>query len=172
MKIILETERLYLREFLSSDGFHFFHLNNDLEVIKHTGNKAFSSLDEATNFIKNYNEYITNGYGRWAVCLKTNHEFLGWCGLKFELDENETDIGYRFYKKYWGKGYATESAVACVKYGFEALNLKRIVGRSYSANKGSIKVLENCNFKFEKEFIYDDVPSVFYWIENDRNKKN
>lgn len=169
MKIILETERLYLREFISSDAFHFFHLNNDPEVIKHTGNSAFLSMDEANDFIKNYSEYERNGYGRWAVCLKKTNEFLGWCGLKFDIKENETDLGYRFYKKHWGKGFATESANACIKYSFEVLKLKRIIGRSYSANKASIKVLKNCEFKFEKEFVYDNEQSVFYAIENDSN---
>ena len=57
MKIILETERLYLREFVEADGFHFYHLNNDAEVIKYTGNSAFNSLTEAYDFIKNYSDY-------------------------------------------------------------------------------------------------------------------
>ena len=110
MKIILETERLYLREFIDSDGFHFYHLNNDSDVIKYTGNKPFKSIEEATNFIENYNEYLINGFGRWAVCLRETDEFLGWCGLKYESDKDEIDLGFRFYKKHWNKGYATESA--------------------------------------------------------------
>jgi len=169
MKIILETERLYLREFLDSDGYHFFHLNNDPDVIKYTGNSAFESLEEASRFIENYSDYERNGFGRWAVCLKTTNEFLGWCGLKFEEDSKEIDLGYRFYKKNWGRGYATEAAFACVKYGFETLNLKRIIGRSYLVNSGSIKVLENCNLKFESKMKYDNEPAVLYSIENDRN---
>jgi len=82
MKIILETNRLYLREFMACDGFHFFNLNNNVEVIKYTGNVPFKSLKEAKHFIDNYPDYKRNGYGRWAVCLKETNEFLGWCGLK------------------------------------------------------------------------------------------
>ena len=167
MKIILETERLYLREFMIADGFHFYHLNNDKDVIRNTGNEAFNSLEEAMNFIENYSDYKKNGYGRWAVCLKETHEFLGWCGLKYEEEKNEIDLGYRFYKKYWGRGYATESAKACVNYGFSNLKMKEIVGRSYISNKASIEVLKKCNFKFKKQFLYDNQPSVFYTIEND-----
>ena len=53
MKIILETARLYLREFIHSDGSHFYRLNNDEDVIKYTGNEPFKSLSEAKEFIKN-----------------------------------------------------------------------------------------------------------------------
>lgn len=167
MKIILETNRLYLREFIASDGFHFYHLNNDEDVIKYTGNKAFKSLEEAMIFIKNYSDYKRNGYGRWAVCLKDTNEFLGWCGLKFEEDKAEIDLGYRFYKKYWGKGFATESAKACVNYGFSKLDMNEIVGRATIENKASIEVLKKCNFKFEKQFVYLNQPSVLYTIKND-----
>ena len=169
MKIILETERLYLREFIDSDGFHFYHLNNDNDVIKYTGNEAFESLEEANKFIENYSDYKINGFGRWAVCLKETDEFLGWCGLKYESDKNEIDLGYRFYKKYWNKGYATESAKACVDLGFSKLKINEIVGRSYVENDASVEVLKKCNFKFKKNFMYDNRSAVLYTISNDRN---
>lgn len=169
MKIILKTERLYLREFIGVDGFHFYHLNNDNDVVKYTGNKPFNSLEEANNFIDNYNEYQINGFGRWAVCLRETDEFLGWCGLKFESEKNEIDLGYRFYKKHWNKGYATESAKACVKYGFSELKMTEIVGKAYVENEASVEVLKKCNFKFKKNFMYNNRLAVLYTISNDRN---
>ena len=169
MKIILETKRLYLREFLETDGFHFYHLNSDSEVVKYTGNKAFISLDEATKFIENYSDYKRNGYGRWAVCLKETNEFLGWCGLKFEEETKEIDLGYRFYKKHWNKGFATEAAKGCISYGFSVLKMKEIVGRVYLENPASIEVLKKCNFKLSKQFKYDNQPAVLYIRKNDTN---
>lgn len=169
MKIILETERLILREFIPSDGYHFFHLNNDSDVIKYTGNAPFKNLEEANSFIKNYNEYEKRGYGRWAVCLKKTNEFLGWCGLKYEEEYDQIDLGYRFYKKHWGLGYATESADACVNYGFNQLNIEKIVGRALIKNKDSIKVLQKCNFTFETAFIYEKKQAVLYIIKNDNS---
>lgn len=165
MKIILETERLYLREFVESDGLHFYHLNNDLDVIKFTGNDPFKSLKEANLFINNYSDYKRNGFGRWAVCLKETNEFLGWCGLKLEDDSKEIDLGFRFYKKYWGKGYATESAKACINYGFSSLRISEIVGRAYVENIASIGVLKKCNFKFKKQFKYDNQQAVLYILK-------
>lgn len=172
MKIILETERLYLREFLLGDGTFFYHLNNDPDVIKYTGNIPFTSLNEATIFIKNYADYKHNNYGRWAVCLKASHEFIGWCGLKKDTETNDVDLGFRFFKKYWGRGYASEAAKACVKYGFLQLNLSEIIGRAHVENKASIEVLKKCNLKFKKTFLYENIPAVLYTIKNDTNKKN
>ncbi|WP_299525112.1 GNAT family N-acetyltransferase [uncultured Lutibacter sp.] len=172
MKIILETERLFLREFVPSDGFHFFYLNNDPEVIKYTGNQPFKNLEEANNFILNYSEYNKYGFGRWAVCLKETSEFVGWCGFKFDKDSSEIDLGFRFYKKYWGIGYATEAAKGCLQFGFLDLNFKEVVGRCYIENKASINVLEKCNFKFQKNILYDSKQAKLYTFKNDNNKKN
>jgi len=172
MKTILETKRLYLRAFIKGDGFFFYHLNNDPDVIKYTGNTSFSSLNEANFFIEKYDDYKRNGYGRWAVCLKESHEFIGWCGLKKEKETDDVDLGFRFFKKHWGKGYATEAALACIKYGFLELNLSEIIGRAHVDNKASIEVLKKCNLKFNKTFLYENKPTALYTLKNDTNKKN
>ena len=67
----------------------------------------------------------------------------------------QTDIGFRFFEEHWNKGFATESAKACIDYGFENLNLKTIIGRAISENIASIKVLEKIGLKFEREFDFD-----------------
>ena len=63
---------------------------------------------------------------------KSTNKFLGWCGLKYDKNLDETDIGFRFLEEHWNKGFATESAKACIDFGFENLNLKSIVGRAMS----------------------------------------
>lgn len=165
MKILLETKRLYLREFDSNDRFNLFHLNNNPKVVQFTGDAAFESVEDAAVFIENYSDYEKNGFGRWAVCLKSSNEFIGWCGLKLDRILNEVDLGFRFFEKHWSKGYATESAKACIVFGFHELNITKIVGRAYIENKASIKVLEKCNFTFSNDFLYDFQPAVLYTIE-------
>lgn len=96
MKPITETERLLLRELAPDDAKDFYNLNLNPSVIKYTGDKAFQNIDEAKEFLENYQDYRLNGYGRWAVISKDNNEFLGWCGLKYSSSTNETDIGFRF----------------------------------------------------------------------------
>ena len=77
MKPITETERLLLRELAPDDAKDFYNLNLNPSVIKYTGDKAFQNIDEAKEFLENYQDYRLNGYGRWAVISKDNNEFWG-----------------------------------------------------------------------------------------------
>ncbi|MEG0928470.1 GNAT family N-acetyltransferase [Chryseobacterium sp.] len=165
MKKILETERFLLRELTVGDAMSFYELNENSKVIQYTGDRPFESVEEATTFLQNYKDYDENGYGRWAVIDKSNNEFLGWCGLKYDSSKDETDLGFRFFEKFWNRGVATESAIACLKYGLDQLKLKKIVGRAMSENIASIKVLQKLGFTFEKEFDFDGCKGVIYTIE-------
>jgi len=160
--MIAETKRLILRELQQDDAGHFFELNNDPEVLKYTGDVAFKSIDEAREFLKNYSHYEENGYGRWAVIRKEDHVFLGWCGLKLN-EEGYVDIGFRIFKKYWGKGYATEAAEKSIELGFEQFGLLEIIGRSASENKASFRVLEKIGMTFFKSGECHGIPDASYF---------
>ncbi|PTT77151.1 MULTISPECIES: GNAT family N-acetyltransferase [unclassified Chryseobacterium] len=165
MKKILETERLILRELNSNDALSFYDLNNNPNVIKYTGNVPFQSVEEARDFLLNYRDYDENGFGRWAVIEKTTGNFLGWCGLKYSKETDETDIGFRFFEEYWNKGFATESAKACLEYGFNEFHLSKIVGRVMAENIASIKVLEKLGLVYDREFDFDGHQGLRYKIE-------
>lgn len=165
MKKILETSRTYLRELSTDDAENFFLLNSDKDVLKYTGDKPFESILKTKEFLKNYNPYQEFGYGRWAVIDKSNNEFLGWCGLKFTRELNEVDLGFRFFKKHWNKGYASETAKACVDYGFEKLNLTKIVGRAMKENSASIKVLEKAGMQFVDIIDFEKHEGVLYQLK-------
>jgi len=111
-------------------------------------------------------QYALYNHGRWAVHLKPDLEFIGWCGLKARPERNEIDLGYRFKKRSWGKGYATEAAFACIKYGFEKLNLPRIVGRDIMANENSFRVLEKCGMTYIGEETVDGYLHKTYEVLN------
>ena len=166
MKIITQTERLYLREFIIEDAIHFYKMNLDEDVIKHTGDVAFSSKTEAEDFLSKYNQYQLHKMGRWAVCDKNTNVFLGWCGLKYHPKEDLVEVGYRFYKKYWSKGYATESTKASIAYGFDILKLKTIFAHAHIDNLASHKVIEKCGLSFVDQNNYDGMPAKLYKIEN------
>ena len=166
MKKIRETDRLLLREFTPSDAAAMFHLNEDWDVIKHTGDPPFSSEDEALAFLQNYDDYKRNNMGRWAVIVKETNQFIGWCGLK-RHDDGMVDIGFRFFKKEWGKGFATEAASACLDYGFKALNIPEIIGRAARENHASIKVLEKLGMTYWKDDSCKGITdSVYFKITN------
>lgn len=166
MKTILKTQRLTLRELNIEDAIHFFEINNDPEVIKYTGDRAFKSLAEARNFLINYNKYNLYEMGRWAVIDTKSNAFLGWCGLKFHAKEKIVDVGFRFYKKYWNQGFATESAKACIEYGFKTLKLTHIFAHAHIENLTSHRVLKKCGLQYLKTFDYDGMPANLYTINN------
>lgn len=103
-----------------------------------------------------------NGFGRWAVITKTSNSFIGWCGLKLN-EQNLIDLGFRFFKREWNKGYATEAAHACLEYGFEELNLKEIIGRVARQNKASIKVLEKLSMNYWKNGNCKGIEDSLYY---------
>lgn len=167
MRIITKSKRLYLREFVLEDAIHFFKMNLDEDVIKYTGDVAFKSEAEAALFLSKYREYKLYKMGRWAVCDKKNHAFLGWCGLKYHPEEDFVEVGYRFYRKYWGNGYATESSKAVIFYGFNTLNIKTIYARVVIQNLASQRVIEKCGLQFITTQKHHGMPSKLYKIENE-----
>lgn len=166
MKIVLETERLFLREHTIDDAEYAYNLNLDPEVIKYTGDESFESIDEAQKFLLSYNHYKKYGFGRWAVINKVTQEYLGWCGLKYTPELDEYDIGYRLFKKHWNKGYASEAAIACLKIGFNKFGMKTIVGRAMKENNASIKVLQKIGLTYCEVRSCGDKDNVVYKIEN------
>ena len=167
MNIVIETERLLLRTFTEHDAPLIYDLNLDPDVIRYTHDPV-KDVDHATEILIKtiIPQYVLYNHGRWAVHLKPTLEFLGWCGLKYRSELNEIDLGYRFKKSSWRKGYATEAAYAAIKYGFEKIGLKRIVGRAEMDNIGSWKVLEKCNMTYLGDEEVDGYAVKTYEIIN------
>lgn len=149
MNVIIETRRLLLSEFTMDDAPLLLELNKDPDVTRFTGDPILD-LTQATQLLEQViiPQYRLYRHGRWAVYNKAKNDFIGWCGLKFVSERREIDLGYRFMKNAWGKGYATESAFASIQYGFSKLNLERIVGRAVPENLASIKVMEKCGMSY------------------------
>ena len=167
MDVVIETDRLLLRRFTEDDAPLLYELNLDPEVIRYT-HDPMTDVEQAKNLLNEVilPQYVLYGHGRWAVHLRSNLEFTGWCGLKYLSETNEVDLGYRFMKKFWGKGYATEAALACIEYGFTTLKLREIVGRVLPANLASIKVLEKCGMKYLHEEVMHGYLHKTYQVTN------
>lgn len=144
----LETDRLLLRDIEPDrDASVLFELNNDPEVVRYTGDGPFES-EEATRafFRERIAQYALDGMGRWVVERKADGEVLGWCGLK-RHDDGQVDVGYRFFRRYWGHGYATEAARASVEYGFRVLGLPRIIAHVMPENTASRGVMRKLGLR-------------------------
>lgn len=165
MTIRVTTERLYLREHTINDAPSLLDLNSDPEVTRYTGDGPLKDLEEAKRIL---NDIILPQYpnrmGRWAVHLKADDTFIGWCGLKYIAELDEIDLGYRYFKKYWGQGYATEAAKATMDYGINVLQLERIVGRAAVDNHNSIRVLQKAGMQFTGSGIeHGDAIVKYHW---------
>ena len=159
MHIILETPRLILRQFTVADAALVHQLNRNPEVVEYIHEPVLENEEAAMKII---NDIILPQYknklGRWAIHIKANNEFIGWCGLKFLEESGEIDLGYRFHPFAWGKGYATEAATHVLEYGFKILHLKEVVGRAHIENTASIKVLQKIGMQFIRDAVEDDCP--------------
>ena len=145
MHIILQIPRLILRRFTNSDedAALLIKLNSDPEVLKYLHEPVLQNLQQAKEIISNIIlPQYEKGLGCWTVQTKNKNEFIGWCWLKHRPEAYEIDLGYRFIKTVWGKGYATEASLHTLTYGFKQLHLKTIVGRAHIENTGSLNVLK------------------------------
>ncbi len=173
MKIFAETDRLIIRELLPTDVDGMFELDANPEVHKYLGNNPIKNKEQAANniaFIQQ--QYIDNGIGRWAIIDKVSGDFVGWTGLKYitELINNKKnyyDIGYRLKQKYWGKGIATESAIASIKYAFTTLNIKEIYAIADCNNEGSNTILKKLGMQFIETFIYEGTEHNWYKLKQE-----
>jgi ribosomal-protein-alanine N-acetyltransferase len=162
MKVFAETERLILREIVPQDVNNFFELDSNPNVHKYLGSEETKTIQDTEKMIEYIRQqYIENGIGRWAMIEKETGNFVGWTGLKLmkmtlNNHTNFYDVGYRLIEKYWGKGYATESAKASIKYGFEVMNLNEIIGITHTENKASIRALEKCGLKIINQFTWEE----------------
>lgn len=176
MKFYLETERLILRELLESDIAGIFELDANKKVHKYLGKNPITTVTQAekiVTFIRS--QYTDRGIGRFATIEKSSGNFIGWSGLKLnqgigeELNgfQNFIDIGYRFIPKYWGKGYATESSLAVLEFGFKTMNYTSIYGAAEVKNIASNKVLQKIGLTFVNKFTFNNIPCNWYELKKE-----
>lgn len=172
MRTQLETQRLILRQLLTSDDVGMFELDSNPEVHRYVGKKPVQHIDESRRMIQNIkNQYRTNGIGRWAVILKDTNEFIGWSGIKLITEpinnhDNFYEIGYRFIQKHWGKGYATEAGLAFVDYAFNELKVTALFAYADSGNTNSHRILEKIGMHYVNSFQLNGEEEVWYEIKN------
>lgn len=123
----------------------------------------------AKTFSQWMQHWTDHGFGPWTVREKEIPEFIiGFGGLDYRLYGNDMrlNVGYRFDKKYWGKGYATELAKRAIVFGFTDLNVPEIYAIVRPKHLVSIKVLEKCQMIFAGELqdVANEANSLMYLI--------
>ncbi|MBS4172704.1 GNAT family N-acetyltransferase [Bacillus sp. FJAT-49736] len=140
---VICTERLVLRKMEKEDVHNLLEIFSDPEAMKYY--PSTKDEKETMNWIEwTIGNYEKHGVGLWIVEEKESGKFLGQCGIvPQEVDGmTEMEIGYLFARRVWGKGYATEAALGCKNYGFEQLQLSKLVSLPDVNNFPSRKVAE------------------------------
>lgn len=169
----LETERLILRPIALDDAVEFFEMDSQPEVHTYLQEAPLESIDEAINLINNLHlQYNKFGIGRIAIIDKSTYEFIGWTGFKYipagEAINNQQDyldFGYRLRKQSWGKGYATEAALACMNFFHEKLADFKINAITHIDNQVSKHILEKVGFEVKETFNLSPSNVQCYWYE-------
>jgi len=172
MEKIIETKRLILREVNWSDQEGLFDLDSRPEVHRYIGTKPLTHKEQALDIVRILQQqYKENGIGRWAVIDKLSQAFLGWSGLKFWKEPlnnccNIYELGYRFIPKYWGKGYATESAQAWVDYALDVLKVEKLYAITDPENIASKHVLEKIGFIEGVSFYFEEEETSWFELSS------
>ena len=104
------------------------------------------SIEKAREFLNWAIPYQSeNGFCRWAVVERSSGEIIGSCGFA-RLATEEVEFGYLFARQVWGKGFATEAASACLKYGFEKIGFEKVIALTDVTHERSQNVLKKIGF--------------------------
>jgi len=159
----IRTPRLLLRPWRDADFPAFAAMNADPRVMEHfpkTLNRAES--DERAAAIRQH--FNRRGFGLWAVEVPGMADFIGFVGLcvpSFEAHFTPcVEIGWRLAFDHWGRGYATEAAIASLDFGFRRLTLDEIVSFTVPANRRSRAVMERIGMtrSLEGDFDHPALP--------------
>ncbi|AFY36179.1 GNAT family N-acetyltransferase [Calothrix sp. PCC 7507] len=160
----LETQRLILRDFQQKDVDQLTPILANPRVMEFSPTGILSASQTQARIDSFITSYQALGFGKWAVIFKENNQLIGYCGIAIEqIDHvNEREIGYRLDPEFWGKGLASEAALATIQYGFEQLKFPYILGIVEQANTASIRVLEKLGMRYQKRTIFHGVEMDIY----------
>ena len=153
MKMILETERLFLREMTMSDFDALYAVLSDSSIMQHYP-YSFDEERVRSWIERNMKRYTDDGFGLWAVCLKDTGEMIGDCGLTLQNIDGQMlpEIGYHIRKDQQRKGYAKEAAAAVRDWAFGNTEYPALYSYCKYTNVGSFKTAESIGMHFEKEY--------------------
>ncbi|AQX09946.1 GNAT family N-acetyltransferase [Elizabethkingia ursingii] len=167
-----------MRPFEETDAEGLFLLDSNPEVMKYVGGVVSTEIEQSRQMIEFIqNQYKENGVGRLAVIEKSSNILIGWSGLKYLTKEingmkNVYELGYRFLPEYWGKGYATETAIAALSYAFNEIKTDIVYAMAVTENAGSNHVLRKLGFEELGTFLDDGDLCYWYKLEKKNYKQN
>ncbi len=168
--MVIETERLLLREMNGDDFQALYKVLADSEIMQHYS-YAFDESRVKNWIERNIERYRVFGFGLWAVCLKETGEMIGDCGLTMQLIKGEIkpEIGYHIRADKQRKGYAKEAAIAVRDWAFNNTPFNIIYSYMKYTNEASIKTAMSYGCKQVDEFSDETngITKVFAILRNE-----
>lgn len=159
--LVIETDRLLLRQLSTVDAEFILELVNEPSWLRYIGDKGVRTIADARNYILQgpVASYERFGFGLYLTELKESGTPIGICGLVKRETLQDPDIGFAFLPRFWGKGYAYESASAVLGFAKSTLGLNRILAITAPDNHSSIKVLKKLGFGSEQMVRFSEEDS-------------
>lgn len=148
-RLILETDRLRVRELTRGDAAFILELVNDPDWLQHIGDRGVRNLRDATEFIAEgpLASYGSYGYGLWLVELKASGSAIGLCGVLKRKNLKHPDLGYALLPGYRGMGYALEACRGALSYAAKTLGIRELMAIVSPGNEKSIALLTAIAFQ-------------------------
>lgn len=142
--IIFKTERLIVRKLEKTDKDFFAELLSNRDIIDAIPHKAYTQEEidiRFQEFLSASSEIEVRKRNVWGIKENEKNELIGLC-LFLTNNENDRELGYRFRKPFWGKGYGSEIAKGIIDFAFNTLKLSKIAADVWVENQASTKILE------------------------------
>ncbi len=155
-QVLIETERLFLRNIDLKDLDTFLNYRNDPIVAKYQSWEPNLKRKQVSEFIKELQPRKIGKPGKWnqiVWILKKNMVHIGDNALKVQEDCMQAELGFTLSRNYQGKGYAYEATGALINYAFKELNLHRVFSITDCKNSSAIKLLKNLGMRQEGHYI-------------------
>jgi RimJ/RimL family protein N-acetyltransferase len=160
----VETERLVLRGWRDDDLDAYLAMLSHPDVFRFLGGEPPTREDAWRHMAMIHGHWAFRGYGMWAVTEKESGVLVGRAGPWQPEGWLGLEVGWTLAREHWGKGYATESARASLRFAFEELGAGRVISLIDPANTRSIKVAERLGEHHDGEWEIDGNPVRVYAI--------
>jgi ribosomal-protein-alanine N-acetyltransferase len=141
----LQTGKLTLCPLQPADAVVLHRVYQSEGVLRYFPNPEPPPLERVQRFIAGQQAHWEKyGYGNWGILPEGEKEIVGWVGLQFLPELNETEVGFILDRPFWGKGYATAAARASLDFGFEHFKPDHLIALVHPDNLASRRVIEKC----------------------------
>jgi RimJ/RimL family protein N-acetyltransferase len=164
-KILLETNRLILREISKDDKKYLSEILQNPDVIL-PYYEIFSDNSLNEFMIDNLLQYKKNRVGIFAVIMKCELKFIGIIGVKkvkFEGYDEIYELSFALKKNYWGKGYAFEGVSSYLEYVESVLDISEVFACIQCENSRAIRLIKKLNFLYVSQ--YSEGESIYIWYK-------